>query len=595
MALTCAGDSRGVAGEDPAAVVVPGAEREVAVLGVADAGEGPLRVPPGELPVVEPRLHRDPVPAVLGDPEPVVDGVGGAGRDEPHVGDRPSGPGVPLVDRVAPLVEHQAAVEVRPRLDRAPPPVRAVLGEAGVEDLLPVRVDDLELDPHVERVHRAAREEVADPAGPHHDLEPRGVAAPQRRVHLVERGHHLGRLADEARGGAEAHRLLSRRERRAQARLAASDRAPLPPLGLPRHQAEHVDRHRPRLQEGLGDLQLLLVAVDEGERGVGPREAVRVDLAVPGGGVLRGDERHVAVGAALGLRRVVEGAGSLPGDAGGLPVVVLVEAADPAVGVHRHVEVDLVARGAELRGLVRVEALQERARVGAGVELQQVVVARLQEGVLRGREVVQRRVLDREITLSHRALDVDDRVAGQAAEAGLGLGSVDLLADRGVELPGEEHGVVVAAGAPLRRLRPHHVLHVLDGLAVPLVVERREVVGRCVPLVVDVLVAAGAVGAVHEEVRGHRPARARLPRRGEERSPLALALSLHGGGGKRRVHDGVARREEIGRPARSGRGDREEGGCGRGRARDPRGDGEGATQPGPERDCAARATRATWA
>ena len=39
----------------------PGAEREVAVLGVADAGEGPLRVPPGELPVVELRLQGDAV------------------------------------------------------------------------------------------------------------------------------------------------------------------------------------------------------------------------------------------------------------------------------------------------------------------------------------------------------------------------------------------------------------------------------------------------------------------------------------------------------------------------------------------------------
>ena len=222
--LDLARDARRVAGEDPAAVVVAGPDRVALVLRVADAREGPLRVPPRELAVVELRLHRDPVAAVLGNAQAVVHGVGGAGRDEPHVGHRPRGPGVPLVHDVAVLVEHQAAIEVGPRLDRALLPVRGVLGEAGVEDLLPVRVDDLELDPDVERVHRAAREEVADPARPHHHVEPGGVAPPQRRVHLVERGHHLGRRRDEGPRGAEAHRLLARGERRAEPGLCARRR-----------------------------------------------------------------------------------------------------------------------------------------------------------------------------------------------------------------------------------------------------------------------------------------------------------------------------------------------------------------------------------
>ena len=44
----------------------------------------------------------------------------GARRDEAHVGDRARHPGVALVDRVAVLVELQAAVEVRAGLDGAP-------------------------------------------------------------------------------------------------------------------------------------------------------------------------------------------------------------------------------------------------------------------------------------------------------------------------------------------------------------------------------------------------------------------------------------------------------------------------------------------
>ena len=56
----------------------------------------------------------------------------------------------------------------------------------------------------------------------------------------------------------------------------------------------------------------------------------------------------------------------------------------------------------------------------------------------------------------------------------------------------EEDGVVVAAGAPLAALRAAELLHVLDRLPVELVVERREVVHRALPLLVDILVALAA-------------------------------------------------------------------------------------------------------
>ena len=84
-------------------------------------------------------------------------------------------------------------------------------------------------------------------------------------------------------------------------------------------------------------------------------------------------------------------------------------------------------------------------------------------------------------------------------------------------------------------MRAGHVLHVLDRLAVPLVVERREVVGRRVPLIVNVLVAARAHRAGHEEIRGNDPAYVRVGRRGEEGAVRTTPFLRHG----QRRHEGV--------------------------------------------------------
>src|SRR5258708_13122181 len=72
----------------------------------------------------------------------------------------------------------------------------------------------------------------------------------------------------------------------------------------------------------------------------------------------------MAIGAVLRLLRIVERSRALAGDAAGLPVVVVVEAALPAVAVHRNVEMDFVAGGAELGRIFAHERLHERAAVG---------------------------------------------------------------------------------------------------------------------------------------------------------------------------------------------------------------------------------------
>ena len=114
---------------------------------------------------------------------------------------------------------------------------------------------------------------------------------------------------------------------------------------------------------------------------------------------------------------------------------------------------------------------------------------------------MQRRILHGEIAVAHAAAHVHDGVARHAAQPGLRFRRIDLFLDRPVEAAVEEDGVIVAAGAPLAGPRADHVLHVLDGLAVELVVERREVVHRALPLLVDVLVALAAGFRIHEEVR----------------------------------------------------------------------------------------------
>ena len=129
---------------------------------------------------------------------------------------------------------------------------------------------------------------------------------------------------------------------------------------------ENIHGDEARFQELFRGLQLRLVLVGVGDGGVGRGEAVRVHLAVAIAGVVRGDQRHVAIGADLGLGRVVERARALARNAAGLPVVVIVEAAEPAVVVHRHVQVHLVAGGAEL-GRSRMNGFRKVCLCGSGL------------------------------------------------------------------------------------------------------------------------------------------------------------------------------------------------------------------------------------
>ena len=85
-------------------------------------------------------------------------------------------------------------------------------------------------------------------------------------------------------------------------------------------------------------------------------------------------ERHMAVGTLLRFRWIVKGTRALAGDSARLPVVVFVEAAEPAIVIYRKIQMNLMATGAELSRLCSHERFQKHPAVGFWIQLDQKVV-----------------------------------------------------------------------------------------------------------------------------------------------------------------------------------------------------------------------------
>src|SRR5215471_8159992 len=130
-------------------------------------------------------------------------------------------------------------------------------------------------------------------------------------------------------------------------------------------------------------------------------------------------------------------------------------------------------------------------------------------------------------------------MADHAAHAGLGRRSEDPVFDRRVEVAGEEKGGIVASGTPFGSLHAIDFLHVLDALAIPLIVERREMMRGALPLPIDVRVAMLADGGVKEIILRDGFARVGLAGTWEEVAAGAVAFGVHGRGGDRRIFDSV--------------------------------------------------------
>ncbi len=171
--------------------------------------------------------------------------------------------------------------------------------------------------------------------------------------------------------------------------------------------------------------------------------------------------------------------------------------------VDRHIQVDFVAGGTKFRRLQAHKGLEERAAVRLGIQAHDKVVQGPDHGIFACSQLVQLGIFEKEVALAHGALHFHDAVTHQAAQARAGFGTIHNFPDGRVEQPAVEQRGIVAAGAPLRGLYAGDVLHVFDTLAIPLIVEGREVVHRTVPLGVNVRVATLAGVRFHEILRGY--------------------------------------------------------------------------------------------
>ena len=163
------------------------------------------------------------------------------------------------------------------------------------------------------------------------------------------------------------------------------------------------------------------------------------------------------------------------------------------------------------------------------------IVYRAHNWILARRQFMQLRILQYEIALPHRALHFHDAVAHHAGQSRLRRGRIFNLPDRRIEHSAEKQRRIVAARAPLRTLYPSHVLHVLDAFPIPLIVERRKVMRRAVPLLIHIPMATLACLRLHEIFRRDIFSVARLHRAREEFPARSIALSIHRLCGKRRI------------------------------------------------------------
>ena len=171
--------------------------------------------------------------------------------------------------------------------------------------------------------------------------------------------------------------------------------------------------------------------------------------------------------------------------------------------------------------------------------------------ILRSRQLVQLGILQIEIALAHGALHFGDGVTHHATEARLRLRAVHDLLDRSIHQTAVEDGRIVASAAPFRRLGADRILHVLDRLAVPLIVERREMVGGTEPLIVDIFVATFAGVRLHEELAGNFLLAINLRGAGKERTFGPIAFAIHVVGRHGGILDAAARLPTFAHVARA--------------------------------------------
>ena len=190
---------------------------------------------------------------------------------------------------------------------------------------------------------------------------------------------------------------------------------------------------------------------------------------------------------------------------------------------------------------VRMNGLRKTRRCGSGFSLITKSCSARATGFFVAASSCSFGILQIEIGLAHGALHAGDGVAHHAAQSGLRFRTMHDLLDRRIHHAAVEHRGIVASTAPFRGLGADRVLHVLDRLAVPLIVERRKMVRRAEPLVVDIFVAALAGVGLHEKLAGNFLLSVDLRRTGKERTLRTVALAIHVVGRHGGILNSVAR------------------------------------------------------
>src|ERR1700683_2770452 len=177
---------------------------------------------------------------------------------------------------------------------------------------------------------------------------------------------------------------------------------------------------------------------------------------------------------------------------------------------------NFVASGTEFSRLLPHERLEKHAAMRFGIQLYHKIVQKTSQGIRSGSHFVELGIFEIKISLPHGAFPRGNGVAHHATKTSLRFRTMHNLFDGSVHQPAVQNRRVMASTAPFRRPRAHRVLHIFNTFAIPLIIERRKVMGRTEPLIVDVFVATLARLRFHEKLAGNLLAAKDLGGTGEE-------------------------------------------------------------------------------
>ncbi len=309
--------------------------------------------------------------------------------------------------------------------------------EAAPEQDLSLIIFSLEFNPDIKRVHRPTGEEVPDILGSDNHIDSNRLSPLDLWRHPVNRGDHGPRFRVAGSSAhCETHLIaFGKATGDLQAFQAGRPVGFVDLLGRGLAQGKYVDRNLIVLKKLDNGPQLFLVLVGYGKCRVCPRKAMTMHLSVDVCLVLRGHQGHMAIDAFHRFWRIIETSRSLSRNATGLPGVILVKAPEPAIVVHRNIEVNLVAARAVLGGLGPNKGLHERLLVRSRIQVDHEIVHGLKEQVVADSHIVQGRIFDDEIAVSHAAVHRDNGVTRRAGQPHVRFGTIQNFPGRGIHHP----------------------------------------------------------------------------------------------------------------------------------------------------------------